>query len=119
MSTVTLDIPDDLDDELEELLEENPQFNDIEDLLLTMLRVVSEGDRATANIQHASDAFDRDEPEQAIEALEEALESNQRAHRAMLDVFGVEPALSEEAQEMVRKSERDFEQGNYVPLEDV
>lgn len=118
MSTVTLDIPDDLDDELEAFLEENPQFNDVEDLLLTFLRGVLEMEEATANVRHATDAAKRDDSEQAVEALEDALEANARAEEALLEFFGVPGRLSETAQEKVRQSEREFERGDYVMLTD-
>jgi AcrR family transcriptional regulator len=118
MSTVTLDIPDDLDDDLEALLEENPHFDDVEDLLLTLLRGVLEKEEATMNVRHATDAAERDDSEQVVDALEDALEANARAQAALLEFFGVPGRLSEIAQEKVRQSEREFERGDYVMLTD-
>lgn len=118
MSTVTLEIPDDLDEDLEEFLEANPQFTDVEDLLLTFLRGVLEMEEATENIRHATDAAERDEHEQALKALEEAAEANDRAEEALLEFFGFPPKLSKKGKEKVQQSEREFERGDYVMLND-
>ena len=119
MSTVKVDVPDDLDDDLERFLEANPHFENTEDLLVTMLRGLIEANEATANMEHAVDATERDEQEQAIEALKNAAESNERAIEALLESFGIKPRLSSEAEETIRQSEKDFQNGDYVALEDV
>jgi len=119
MSTVTLDVPEELDDDLEAFLEENSHFETAEDLLLVLLRSVIETETATAKIEHAADATERDDPEQAIAALQEATEANARAQEALLEFFGVPARLSQTAKEKVRESEREFEQGDYMMLSDV
>ena len=119
MSSVTVEIPDDVDEELDEFLERNPHFTDAEDLLLTFLRGVIEMDEATGNIEHAAEMAERDESEQALRALQNAREANEEAELAILETFGAPMKLSEEAKQTVRESEQDFENGDYVALEDA
>lgn len=119
MSTVKMDVPDDLDDDLERFLEANPHFENTEDLLVTILRGLIEADEATANTDRAVDASERGERKRAIEALQNAQESNERAMEALLESFGIEPPLSPETEETIRQSEEDFQNGDYVALGDV
>lgn len=119
MSTVTVDVPDDLDDDLERLVEKNPQFETKEEMLTEFVRGILEMEEATENVKHATDAAEFDEPEQALDALKTAQEANMRGMEAILKVFGVRPRLSDEVQKTVRESEQDFENGDYVDLKEV
>lgn len=119
MSSVTVEIPDEVDEELEEFLERNPHFTDAEDLMLAFIRGVLEMEEATNNVEYAADMVERDETEEAVRALRNAISANQEAEEALLETFGVPMTLSTDAQEKVQRSEREFENGDYVALEDV
>lgn len=119
MGTVTVEIPDDIEGDLETFLEQHPQFRDAEDLFTTFLRGVLEMQEAKENVEHATDATQHDESEQAVEALKNAIEANERAKEALLDFFGVPRELSEETIEQIEESRRQFERGEYVRLEDI
>lgn len=119
MSTVTVNLPDDVKTELDDFLERNPQFESEEDVLIAMLRSILEFEKGGTNIEFATDAVERDEEEQAVDALRKTVESNQRGIEAMLRVFGIPASLSDEAEEKVRRSEEEFASGDYVSLEEA
>lgn len=108
MSTVTVDIPDDVEDELDEFLESHPEYDDREDLLVAFARVMLDAEASIGDVGQTPPEGDG----QAVEASRDALAS-------LLDFFGVPRQVSEETLERIERSRGQFDRGEFVALEDV
>lgn len=112
MSTVTVDLPDDVEDDLEAFLDNHPEYDDRGDLLLAFTRVMLETEDSLEDLRDVPDEEDFRDFERSVKSSREALES-------LLDFFGVPRRVSEETLDRIERSREQFDRGEYVALEDV
>lgn len=119
MSTVNLEIPEDMEDDLDALVEQHPVYKDREALLLAFTQYIIAGKKATENIKHITDLIACGKEGEAARVSDEVLEANHAARDALLDFYGVPRKISQETKTTIEKSRREFEDGDFVDLEEV
>lgn len=119
MSTVTVNLPDEVDDDLDRFVENHPEYEDREDLLVDFTRFMLEAEESIEDVRHATGASGAGDEEQALGSNEQAVEASRAALESLLDFFGVPRRVSDETLERIERSREQFDRGDYVALEDV
>ena len=114
MSTVTVDLPEDVENELDEFVEKHPEYDDRETLLLAFTRVMLATEKSVEDVSQAVDALSAE----TEDADEHAVEASRAVLEALLEFFA-EPRVTDETLERIERSRTQFDRGEYVSLEDV
>lgn len=114
MGSVTVDVPDEMEQHLRQQVADSEDYETVADLLHDMLQVQQDVD--LTHIQRAIRLLEDGRDEEAAEAAQKAYEEMERARRRLSEVADP-PGLSEEAAEKVGQSKQDFENGDFSLLE--
>jgi len=114
MGSFTVDVSDDVEQNLRRFTEESARFENPEDLLGELLEIRMEN--YPEDLDRIPVLIEEDRYKEALEALESAEEDIKRAQRRISELVDP-PELSEDASEQVEKSRQDFESGDFTVLE--
>lgn len=111
MSTVTVNLPNDVENELEVFLKRHPEYDDREDLLLAFTRLMLDASESIEDVQETTESLEASDDE-TVAASKEALE-------LFFEFYGIPRRVSEETIDRIERSREQFKRGEYVSLEEV